>query len=108
MSDKDTKQQLFLALADPTRRLLIETLSASGDKTATELAQNLPITRQGVSKHLRILADANLVSVRQKGRDRFYTLQPEQLTHAVTWVDLVQAQWNRRLTALSDYLDQSE
>lgn len=105
MSD-DGSQRLFTALADPTRRQLIEILSAAGDRTATELARELPITRQGVSKHLRVLADADLVSVRQDGRDRLYSLRPDRLNEAVTWVDRVRAQWSRRLAALSQYLDE--
>lgn len=104
MSDETQRQQLFLALADPTRRQLIETLSG-GDKTATELALDLPITRQGVTKHLRILADANLVTVRQEGRERYYSLQPQYLLTAVSWVDRVRAQWQHRLSALADYLE---
>lgn len=107
MSSEEQQQRVFVALADPTRRMLIERLSAEGDKTSTELAKDLPITRQGVSKHLRILAEANLVSVRQDGRDRYYTLQPQQLTEAITWVDRVRAQWERRLSALADFLNQS-
>ena len=103
----DTQQRTFVALADPTRRALIERLSAEGDQTSTELAKELPITRQGVSKHLNILAEAKLVTVRQKGRDRYYTLQPQQLNEAITWVDRVRAQWERRLTALAAYLDES-
>ena len=103
----DTQQRVFVALADPTRRALIERLSAEGDQTSTELAKELPITRQGVSKHLNILAEAKLVTVRQKGRDRYYTLQPQQLNEAITWVDRVRAQWERRLTALAAYLDES-
>lgn len=103
----DTQQRIFVALADPTRRTLIERLSAEGDKTSTELAEDLPITRQGVSKHLRILAEAQLVSVRQEGRDRFYSLEPQQLTQAVTWVDRVRAQWEQRLSTLADYLETS-
>ena len=103
----ETQQRVFVALADPTRRALIERLSAEGDQTSTELAKELPITRQGVSKHLNILAEAKLVTVRQKGRDRYYTLQPQQLNEAITWVDRVRAQWERRLTALAAYLDES-
>lgn len=104
---EDDQQRVFVALADPTRRLLIERLSAEGDKTSTELAKDLPITRQGVSKHLRILAEAKLVSVRQEGRDRYYTLRPQQLTRAITWVERVRTQWEQRLSALADYLEQS-
>lgn len=102
---EDDRQRLFVALADPTRRQLIEILSAAGDRTATELARQLPMTRQGVSKHLRILAEADLVTVRQEGRDRYYSLRPDRLNEAVSWVDRVRAQWSRRLSALAEFLD---
>lgn len=102
MNNKE--QAVFLALADPTRRLLIEKLSAEGDKTATELARELPITRQGVTKHLKILETADLVSVRKDGRDKRYGLTPKALDGAVSWITAVQLQWDKRLGALYDYL----
>ena len=108
MSDEGQKQKLFLAIADPTRRKLIERLAAEGEKTPTELAQDLPITRQAVSKHMHILVDANLVEVRQAGRDRYYKLKPEQLAETTGWVDRVKAQWDKRLAALARFLDEKE
>ena len=57
----DAKQEVFAALADPNRRTIIEILIDDGAKTATQLVDNLPITRQGITKHLNILADAGLV-----------------------------------------------
>jgi len=101
---KDLEHRVFAALADPMRRLLIEQLSAGGTKTATEFAQELPITRQGVSKHLKILAKANLVSMQQEGREKRYSLTPQPLTQTVSWVEAVTEQWNERLQALYDYL----
>jgi DNA-binding transcriptional ArsR family regulator len=105
---KDLEQRVFAALADPTRRLLVEILSAEGAKTSTEFAQELPITRQGVSKHLKILAEADLVSVRQEGRERRYSLTPQPLAQTVSWVEAVTEQWNKRLQALYDYLATEE
>lgn len=107
MKNEDHRQRVFLALADPTRRHLMETLATEGDRTPTELAGDLPITRQGVSKHLQILVDADLVTVRQEGRERYYSLQPQHLMEAISWVERVRAQWARRLDALSDYLDRT-
>jgi len=104
----DRKQRVFAALADPTRRLLIERLSAGEVITPTELAQGLPISRQGVSKHLKILEEAALVSVRQEGRERQYSLTPQPLAEAVFWVAAVTEQWNKRLQALYDYLARAE
>lgn len=106
--DEEQRQRLFLAIADPTRRKMIETLAVEGEKTPTELAQKLPITRQGVSKHMHILADAGLVDVRQAGRDRYYKLRPEMLAETTSWVDRVKAQWSTRLSALVDFLNEDD
>jgi DNA-binding transcriptional ArsR family regulator len=104
MVKDDLEQRVFVALADPMRRLLIEKLSVSGIKTATEFARELPITRQGVSKHLKILEEAELVSKRQAGRERHYALTPQPLVETLAWVETVTAQWDKRLQALYDYL----
>ena len=104
----DIEQRVFIALADPTRRFVIERLSAGGTITATELADELPISRQGISKHLKILEEANLVTTRQKGRERLYTLSPQPLAEAVGWVTAVNERWSSRLKALHDYLAAEE
>ena len=104
MTNKSREQRVFLALADPTRRRLLEKLTADGRKTATELAQEMPITRQGISKHLQILARAGLVQVNKSGRDRYYSFIPAPLDEAVTWVTAVNDQWDRRLRALGRFL----
>jgi len=101
---EDSYQKVFAALADPTRRLLIERLSRHGGVTPRELTEGFPMTRQGVSKHLKILEDAGLVTARKEGRERQYTLAPQQLYGAVHWVTLVTDQWRKRLSALEDYL----
>lgn len=98
------QQQVFVALADPTRRYVIEKLSKGGTITATELAEELPISRQGVSKHLKILEEANLVTTRQEGRERLYSLSPQPLSEATGWVAAVNQRWAGRLRALHDYL----
>ena len=97
-------QTVFTALADPTRRDLIERLVDEGAQTATELATKLPITRQGITKHLGILAEAGLVTIHQQGRDKRYVLTPEPLANTVTWVMAVQAKWDERLEALRTFL----
>ncbi len=104
----ELEQRVFVALSDPTRRLVIEKLSAGGTTTATELAEGLPISRQGISKHLKILEEANLVTARQRGRERLYSLSPQPLNEAVGWVTAVNDRWSRRLAALEDYLAEDE
>ena len=98
------QDHVFVALADSRRRDIMERLASAGEKTATELAQELPITRQGVSKHLNILTEAELVSVRQIGRDKRYSITPQSLTEAVSWLETITAVWDQRLQALYNYL----
>ncbi|MFZ0546847.1 MAG: metalloregulator ArsR/SmtB family transcription factor [Candidatus Promineifilaceae bacterium] len=104
----DIKQRVFVALADPTRRYVIEKLSAGAILTATDLADELPISRQGVSKHMKILEEANLVTTRHQGRERLYILSPKPLAEAVDWVTAVNERWASRLKALHDYLAAEE
>jgi DNA-binding transcriptional ArsR family regulator len=100
----DSQHDVFDAISDSTRRLMIEKLSTEGDKTATEFASELPITRQGITKHLAILAEAGLVTTRKEGRDRLYSLTPQALQNAVSWVGAVNEAWDKRLGALRDFL----
>src|ERR1700743_2078744 len=89
----------FSALADPTRRRLLSALSAT-PATATQLAGDLPISRQAVTKHLGALADAGLLEVQRAGRDMRYRVTPEPLTEAVTWMAQVGGLWDQRLASL--------
>ena len=97
-------QLFFVALADPTRRLLFEQLCEEGSGTATSLSARLPMTRQAVTKHLVGLAEAGLVTVHEEGRERRYVPQPESLQTVTTWIAGVEARWDKRLTALRRYL----
>lgn len=94
---------VFAALGDPTRRHLIESL-ASAPATATDLARELPITRQAVAKHLELLRGAELVTTERRGRETRYSLQPERLGAVSSWVDSVGAEWTVRLTRLEEVL----
>jgi DNA-binding transcriptional ArsR family regulator len=91
---------VFSALADPTRRLLVQWLSEAGPATATELARRLPITRQAVAKHLGALEGAGLVVPARHGRDVRYRLRPEPLAKATEWMAALAAGWDERLHAL--------
>ena len=87
------------ALADESRRTLLETL-ADGPATAGELAALLPIARPGVSRHLRVLREAGMVEVRQEAQRRVYSLRPQPLAEINDWLSRYLLQWEQRLDAL--------
>ena len=91
---------VFSALADPTRRHVVEALASRETATATELAAELPVTRQAVAKHLSALSSAGLVEGERRGRETRYRLMPEALGEALSWMEQVGAQWEERLAAL--------
>ena len=93
-------EQVFHALADSTRRTLIGYLSQHETATATELAVDLPVTRQAVAKHLNSLEEAGLVDRRRVGRETRYRLTPQPLTEAMAWMASVGGQWDERLERL--------
>ena len=95
---------VFAALADPTRRRVVETLARGGTVTATGLAAQLPITRQAVAKHLSALQGADLVSTERVGRETHYKLRPQPLDEAALWMQKVSAEWDDRLEALRSSL----
>jgi DNA-binding transcriptional ArsR family regulator len=95
---------VFDALGDPSRRFLLETLSARGEATATELAAELPVTRQAVSKHLAALARAGLVTSERAGRETQYRVTPAPLEDAIEWMARVGGEWDVRLARLRKHL----
>jgi predicted transcriptional regulator len=97
-------QRVFLALADPTRRLLLQQLCEEGSGTAAGFATRLPITRQAIIKHLVTLEQAGLVTARETGRERRYMPRPEALSTVTIWIEAIEAQWDQRLAALRNYL----
>lgn len=95
---------VFHAIAHPARRAILLTLR-NGERTASDLAAPFHTTFAAISQHLRVLQEAELVSVRREGRQRFYRLDPRPMQDVVTWVDEFAAFFERRLDALGEYLD---
>ena len=96
--------EVFTALADPTRRHILRSLSASGSLTATALSAELPVTRQAIAKHLAALSEAGLVTPERQGREVRYRLTPGPMEEAMSWMAEVGAQWDERLRALREHL----
>jgi DNA-binding transcriptional ArsR family regulator len=95
---------VFAALGDAHRRFLFEALSARGSATATELAVDLPVTRQAVAKHLAALAHAGLVTSERVGRETQYRVTPQPLEDVIEWMARVGGEWDARLARLRRHL----
>ena len=91
---------LFGALADPTRRTLVERLLVKGPATATTLAETTPLTRQAILKHLQVLEAAGLLAHERAGREVRYRVTPQPLAAAVGWILDTADQWDSRIDRL--------
>ena len=100
----DPAGTVFDALSDPMRRRLL-TAIASHPATATELAGELPISRQAVTKHLSILCSVGLLARERSGRDVRYQITPEPLSDAMRWMTDVGGKWDQRLARLAHSFD---
>ena len=99
-------EEVFTALADPSRRGILAALAASGPATATDLAARLPITRQAIAKHLALLAEAGLVAAEPGERRRVrYRLRSAPMQVAQQFLAAMARDWDRPLDALKDHLN---
>lgn len=97
--------RVFQALADPTRRAVLERLG-SGPAAMSELAQPFKMALPSFSQHLDVLEDCGLVRSRKLGRVRTYQLAPQRLKGAEQWLTAQRTKWERRLDQLDDFLNE--
>jgi ArsR family transcriptional regulator, cadmium/lead-responsive transcriptional repressor len=91
---------LWAAVADPTRRRVLDALLEQGEASTTAIAAGLPVTRQAVAKHLTVLSHVGLVAGRRRGREVRYAVRPDRLDDAAEAMARVAAQWDRRLALI--------
>ncbi|HEY5163878.1 MAG TPA: metalloregulator ArsR/SmtB family transcription factor [Terriglobales bacterium] len=94
----------FHALADPTRRALLDLLRG-GSRPAGQIAQAFPVSRPAISKHLRLLRQADLVREHRRGRHRFYEINPEPLRAVAQWLEQYRTFWNVKLAGLKTFVE---
>lgn len=94
------RDAVFDAVADPMRRTILQLVVDEGPLSATAMARRLPITRQGVAKHLAVLEDAALVTPQRTGREVQYAASLDPLDEVATWVARVSDAWDSRLRDL--------
>jgi DNA-binding transcriptional ArsR family regulator len=104
----DGVDSVLVALADPTRRQLLDLLAASGEVTATVLAGELPVSRQAIVKHLAVLDAAGLVSSARIGREVRYSVRPAALTATARWMAALATEWDRRLATIKRIAEAAE
>lgn len=98
--------QVLLALADPTRRRLLEELEGQAS-SATTLAAQVPVSRQAVARHLAVLRESRLVTSHRAGKEVLFTARPEQLTATAAWMTTLAATWEDRLQLLKREAERS-
>ena len=96
----DMRRDVFQAIADPTRRQIIELL-ATGSMNLNAVAENFEISRPAISKHIKILTECGLITIRQQGRERFCDAQ---LREVIEWTSYYNKLWDKKLNALQNYL----
>ncbi|MFD5888049.1 ArsR/SmtB family transcription factor [Streptomyces sp. NPDC060334] len=104
----DGVDDVLAALADPTRRRLLDLLAEQGEVTATTLAAGLPVSRQAVVKHLAVLDAAGLVSGRRVGREVRYEVRSTALNATARRLAALAADWDRRLAIVKRVAEAAE
>ena len=97
------RRDVFQAIADPVRRDIIELL-ADEVLTVSAVAEKFDISRPAISKHLRILNECGIITIDQKGRERYCYIQPKNLIPAFLWLDQYRNLWEDRIDSLEEYL----
>jgi DNA-binding transcriptional ArsR family regulator len=99
---------VYFAIADSTRRALLEHLANDGERSVSELLAPFSISQPAVSKHLRVLREAKLVRSRKVGRERLYAIEAGKLKEVHDWVSHFEQYWDAKLDALGSYLDKQK
>lgn len=99
-TEGEQADELWAAIADPTRQQLLDLILAAGDATASGLARDLPITRQGIAKHLAVLERAGLVEATRSGREVKFTVRRDRLDQTTQRMAQVVARWDERLATI--------
>ena len=97
-------ESTFSALADPTRRAVLDLLR-QGSQPAGRIAQAFPVSRPAISRHLRLLRRAHLIQERREGRNRIYQLNPEPLKAVDSWLEQYRTFWNANLAGLKAFVE---
>ena len=96
---------MFVALADPTRRTILELLATNGELSATAIYEKFSVSPQAISQHLKILRKAHLVEMEKHAQKHLYRLNPQTLSQFEAWVTQMKQRWSERFDALDAVLE---
>ena len=96
---------MFVALADPTRRNILELLARSGELSATAIYEQFSVSPQAISQHLKVLREARLVVMEKRAQKHIYRLNPQTLSQFEDWVQQTKQRWEERFAALDTVLE---
>jgi DNA-binding transcriptional ArsR family regulator len=105
MGEPKASASLFAALGDKTRLRLISRLCDAGPMSITRLTAGSRVTRQAITKHLRVMEHAGLVHTKRQGRESVWTLEPRRLEDARRYLDLISKQWDNALGRLRQFVE---
>jgi DNA-binding transcriptional ArsR family regulator len=101
----NVSMDMFVALADPTRRNILELLAKRGELSATAIYEQFPVSPQAVSQHLKVLREANLVEMEKRAQKHLYRINPQTLSQFEEWVNNMQRMWSERFDALDTVIE---
>src|SRR5258706_2331366 len=99
---------MFVALADPTRRAILELLASRGELSATDIYEQFSVSPQAISQHLKVLREANLVVMEKHAQKHLYSLNPQTLSQFEAWVQQTRQRWEERFSALDTVLEREK
>ncbi|MDB5115843.1 MAG: transcriptional regulator [Mucilaginibacter sp.] len=104
LHNMNARRDVYQAIADPTRRAIINMI-ASEPHNVNSIAEKFDVSRQAISLHVKILNDCGLITIKQRGRDRFCEAQLDKLSEVSAWVDQYRQHWESKLDALESYIE---
>ncbi|WP_422858655.1 ArsR/SmtB family transcription factor [Flagellimonas sp. S174] len=99
------RRDVFQAIADPVRREII-TLLAKEELTVNAVSDKFDVSRQAISKHIKILKECGIISISQKGRNRYCLIKPKSLIPAFMWIEQYRKLWEEKLDSFENYLNE--
>jgi len=99
---------MFSALAEPTRRHIVELIAQKGQMSATSISDNFSTTPQAISQHLKVLRDADVLQVKKQAQSRIYTINPVKITELEEWIKKLTKLWDDRFNRLDSLLEKQK